>query len=506
MSRSVWRPGAWLVVLAATAVASGCGALGSGRGADGPGAPGDSVAGPEMPPVGREAVRRLEFPPLEFDPPEPERFELSNGVTVFFLRDATLPLVDVFANVRGGYVHFGREHFATASGLLPLMRNGGTRTFTVDSLDAHVDFHALGLSTSMDGARMILRVSGLRRQLDLLMELWSDMLLRPRFDPEAAERWRVRELETVRRRADFPGSLAVQEFNRLLYGDHPTGWLMTEADLAPERLSGDRLRALHDRTVCPEHAIIGAAGAVDRDTLRAALERALGDWAPCTGELDAPPPPALQPDPRVYVVPSTFDQSTVVVGQPGGVVMEDSSDYYASRVANWVIGGSGFTSRLTTRVRTEEGLAYSAASVWGTARDHQRILGAITHTSAERTVDAARLVLNTLRDARDDPPSADEVRLAQDAIVNGFVFGFGNSAQVVARQVGYLADGLPGDWLARYLRGIQAVEPPDVARVIRRHLDPDAFTILIVGDTTRFDPSVLGPVTILDGTAAPGSR
>lgn len=490
------RPGAACREAAGVALAVvtlGTAACGVGTG--GAAGPGPDT---ELPPLGLDAIQQLEFPPLEFDPPTPESFVLSNGVTVFFLRDDGLPLVDVLINLRGGYAYFDREEYAAASGLLPLMRNAGTRTFTPDSLDAHIAFHALGIRTSTDGTRMILGVTGLRRQLGLVMETWSEILLRPRFDSAAVERWRTQELEAVRRRPDFPGSLAVLEFNRLMFGDHPTGWVMTPAELAPERVEASRLRRLHQRVVCPENAVIGASGDVARDTLRAALETALAGWEPCGASLQPPAPPSLVANPRVYVIPNSRPQSTVVVGHPGGIRLEESRDYFASRVANWVIGGSGFTSRLMTRVRTQAGLAYSAASVWGVAREHQRIFGAITHTRSESTVEATQLVVSTLEEARRNPPDQEEVGLAQRAIINGFVFGFGSPVEIVGRQVSYLADGLPADWLTRYFAGIRAVEQRDVARVIRANVHPADLTILIVGDTTAFDPSRLGPVTVLD--------
>jgi zinc protease len=448
-------------------------------------------------PTGAEAVRRLSYPPLRFATPEPERFELSNGVTVFFLRDATLPLVDVFVDVEGGYTYFDREMYAAGAALLSLMRHGGTTTLTPDSLDALIEFHALGVNTYSDGGRLLLGVHALRRHLDLALDLWSDMLLRPRFDPAATERWRVREVDAVRHLGDFPGSLAVLEFNRLLYGDHATGWMLTEQDIAPDRVRTDRLRWLHQRLVCPERAVVGASGDLTRAELEAALERVLSGWRPCGRPLETPAPPEVRPRPGVYVIPKRLAQSTVVVGQPGGVLLGETEDYFASRVANWVIGGGGPNSRLEGRVRTEEGLAYTAASVWGVARDHERIFGAITHTRADRTLDAVRLITETLDDARADPPTADEVALARDAIINGFVFGFGSSAQIVARQVSYLADDLPPDWMARYLDGIRRVDQRQVARVLRGHLRPDRYTILIVGDTTAFDPSALGDYTIL---------
>lgn len=468
----------------------------------------DSLLHRDGPPVGLDVVQSLEFPPLRFDPPEPERFELSNGVTVFFLRDPALPLVDVFIDVRGGYLNFDRDRYAAATALLPLMRHGGTAELPPDSVDALLERNALGMSTSTNGGRMRLAVSGLSHQMDQAMDIWSAILLRPRFDSAAVERWRVRELEAVRRLPDLAGSLAVVEFNRLMYGDNPNGWRMREEDLARDRVRPPELRSIHRRTFCPENAVIGAAGDVAVEAMRAALERVLVGWAPCEESLAPSPPIIIDADPGVYVIHRPIPQSTVVVGQPGGVLLEESAAYFASRLANWVLGGSGFTSRLVSRLRTEEGLAYSAASIWGVARRHERILGAITHTKSESTVDAARIMIETFADARTRPPDAEELGLAREAILNGFVFGFSSTVEVVSRQVSYLTDGLPADWLARYLDGIREVDTSDVANVIRNTVDPDRFTILIVGDTTRFDASVLGPVQYLapDGTPIPGAR
>jgi zinc protease len=448
---------------------------------------------------GAEAIRRLSYPPLRFRAPEPERFELSNGITVFFLADHTLPLANLFIDIQGGYTYFGRDDYAAGSALLPLMRHGGTRALTPDSIDAVVDYHALGVNTYSDGDRILIGVSGLRRHFDLAAELWSDILLRPRFDPAAMERWRVREIDAVRHLGDFPGSLAVLEFNRILYGDHPTGWMLAEPDLAPQRLDRERLRELHRLIVCPERAVIGAAGALTREELEATLERALAGWEPCGTDLEPAPTLVVRADPSIYIIPKTLSQSTIVVGQPGGVLLGESDDYFASRVANWVIGGSGPTSRLEATLRGEEGLAYSASSVWGVARDHERIFGAITHTRAESTIEAVRMLLVTLNRALVETPARHEVALARESISNGFVFGFGSAAQIVARRVSYEVDGLPADWMERYLDGIQRVDSARVARVLRRRLHPDRYTILIVGDTAAFDAGALGAYRVLPG-------
>ena len=101
------------------------------------------------------------------------------------------------------------------------------------------------------------------------------------------------------------------------------------------------------------------------------------------------------------------------------------------------------------------------------------------------------------------PPDDAEVRDAVDRIANGFVFNFETPALIVSRQMLYLSQNLPLDWLQRFLAGVQSVTPTGVHEVFRKTLAPnglDDMVIVIVGDPTRFDAGLedLGPVRFLD--------
>ncbi len=450
---------------------------------------------------GLEAVRNLRFPELEFRPPQAEAHTLASGVPVFFLQDRSLPLVTVYARFEGGYAVLPRELYAAATALPGLLRSGGTATLSPDSVDYLLDFYALQTAFGGGGESTSSSINLLARHLEPSLSLWGEMLRNPGFDSLEVEVWRDRQREEILRRRDDPGRLAFSEFNRLMFGDHPIGWEMEDGDLDATRFSRGRLQEVHRRTYCPDHLLLGVVGDVEWDRIRPLLERITLDWAPCPAALPEPLTPEMRREGGVFLIPRDLPQSTVVMAHPGGIVQSTDQEFFDSRIANSILGGSGFTSRLLSRVRTEKGYAYSASSLWTTPSRYEGIVGAVTQTKSESTIAAIRLILETMEEMRRQPPTREEVDRAIAQIVNGFVFNFQDPSQIVSRQILYQAQGLPVDWLERYLEGIQSVRPSGVRRVVERHVHPQDMIILILGNPKAFDapPQSLGNVTIWNG-------
>jgi zinc protease len=455
----------------------------------------------------REAAQALEFEELRFDPPVARRETLSSGVQVLLLEDHSLPLVSLYARFKGGFALLPRERYAAATALPGMLRSGGTRTLTPDSVDHLLDFYALQTAFGGGGESSFSSLNTLTKHFVPALTLWKEILRNPRFDPEEVEIWRGRQSETIRRRKDSPGGFAFSEFNRLMFGDHPIGWEMEEGDLVPERFSPESLSEVHAQIFCPENLILGVVGDVDWEALKPLLEEMVEDWPSCSAPLSDPRTPEMRREGGVFLIPRELTQSTVVMAQPGGVTQGTDEDYFASRIGNSILGGSGFSSRLVSRVRTERGWAYSASSLWTTPARYEGIVGAVTQTKSESTVAVVRLILDTMEEMRTSPPRTEEVDRAISQIVNGFVFNFQDPAQIVSRQMVYLSQGLPEDWLEQYIRGIQRVTPEAVQRVFRKHVHPEDMIILILGDPAHFDlpPETLGKVRIwgVEGVAGP---
>ena len=447
----------------------------------------------------RRAVEALAFDPLEFVPPTPERHEVS-GVQVLLLEDRDLPLVNVYARFRGGYGLFGREWYAPAMGLPALLRTGGTTDLAPDSVDQLFEFYSVQASFGTGGGSVSIALNTVTEHLSVALGLWTDLIARPRFDPEQIELWRGREIEGARRRADDPGSLAYTEFNRLMYGDNPVGWEMRPTDLEPGLVAPERFREMHRRIVCRDNLILGVTGDVSWDEVRPRLEELVDALAPCPGDLPEPPAPNIRRGGGVFLLERDLEQAFIVMAHPVSVRLGDDPTYFAATIGNSILGGGGFSSRLIGRLRTEQGWTYAVSSLWTMPRRYDGVVGATTSTRPDAAVSAIRLMLEIMDGMRDAPPTEAEIRTAVDRVVNGFAFNFETPGQIVSRMMFYLAEDWPEDWLEVYARGIQEVTADQVRRVFADHVRPDEMTIMVVGDPERIGREALaglGPVTVL---------
>ena len=114
--------------------------------------------------------------------------------------------------------------------------------------------------------------------------------------------------------------------------------------------------------------------------------------------------------------------------------------------------------------------------------------------------ETVRVALAHIRAGR--PVTDEEVAFAKRTIVQGYPRSIETNAGVVSQLADLAFFGLPEAEMTNFLTRVLAVRPADVTRVARRYLQPDQFTIVVVGDLATIRPGIealhLGPVTVLD--------
>ncbi len=463
-----------------------------------------------------ERPEQIHYPPLpELHVPMPKRVELPNGMVVMLVEDHELPLVRATALVHTG----GRLEPADKVGLADVtgtvLRTGGTEAMGPDELDDYLESKAAVIESSIDEDQGEVSLSCLVEDFPDVLQVFADVLRRPAFDPNRIQVALNAARSQVARQNDNPQSIVFRELRKVVWGpDSPYGRTPTYATLG--NIGRDDLVAWHRRFYHPNRVVLGLVGDFDSDRVLALVRKAFGDWprGPAVEPFESPRPE--HPSPGVFVAEkSDVNQSNIAMGHPG--ILRSNPDFYAVEVMNEILGGGG-TSRLFREVRTKKGLAYAVFGRAGSDWDHPGLTLLFTTTKVSTTGQAIAALLEEAKGMTSRPPTDDEVARAKQTILASFVFQVDSSAELLRRFLTFEYFGYPLDRLAEYRAKIEAVTAAEVRRAAATYLEPQNFSIVVVGPAEGRDSdlSAFGPVKALDisippppqptrGSGAPGS-
>lgn len=426
--------------------------------------------------------RDLAFEPLAFEPPSAARHRhtLPGGGVVFIVEDHALPLVDVSVLVRtGAYLEPpGKAGLAALTG--GQLRAGGTASLPAAEFDEEAAFLAAEISSAIGDTRGQASLNCLTKDLDAGLDLLFEMLRRPRFDQDRLDLAKSQLLQGMERRNDSTGGIEGREWGRLLRGDaHFSTRPATRASI--ESITREDLIAFHERYYHPGAFIFAVSGDVDPEDILARLGARLEGWPAAAGEVPHVPPPAHEPRPALYGVDKPdVNQGRVSIGHLG--TTRDNPDRYPLLVMNDILGGGGFASRLLTRIRSDEGLAYSARSSFGMGTYYDGVFRVAFQSRSETVARAAAIVLEEIGKIRSEPVSEAELSTSIASFVETFTRNFSSAAATAGLFARDEYTGRDPGYLARYRERISAVTAEDVLRVAREYLHPERLVMLVVGN------------------------
>jgi predicted Zn-dependent peptidase len=424
--------------------------------------------------------RQMTFKPVEFTPPEPDRVVLENGMVVYFLEDHELPLVSITATMRTGGWLDPADKVGLASLTGSIMRTGGGGGLSAEQVDEELEQFAgdVGISIGRQFGSASLDV--LSKDLKRGLQIFAGLIRTPAFEPAKVELAKLQSIEGIRRRQDNPGSIVGREFVKLLYGaDHPTA---RESSIeSVTRITREDLIAFHKKTVHPNGMMVGVTGDFEKTAMLALLREIFGDWK--KGEVPvltiAEVPQSQTPKPVVRFVNKDTSQTHLRVGHLS--IKEQDPDYVSLAIANDILGGSSFRSRLFNDVRTKRGLAYSVGSRLNTGVHDQGVWLMRAETKLPSTQEViARFIANMER-MRTELVTDSELAEAKEAYVNSFVFSFASSSAIVGRLVELEYDGLPKDFLQQLRARVVALTKEEILAASKKHFHPERLTIVAVG-------------------------
>lgn len=460
--------------------------------------PAGKAAGARTAAIDRTKAPQLGGPPtLRLPKVHTER--LANGLELAVVEMHEVPVVDVTLLVRAGSVRDPRDLPGLATFTANMLDEGAGRRDALAIADEAAYLGAT-LSASAGAENAFVRLHATKRRIGPALDLMADVVLRPAFaDSEIVRQRELRKNALIQLR-DQPTQIAPIAFNAIVFGDdHPYGRPAGGTEASTEKLDRTRVAEFYGSYFRPNNAKLLVVGDVTPAEARTLVESRFGTWeAREVAALPAPAAPASRARTFYLIDKPDAPQSVIRIGHVG--VPRSTEDFYALRVMNTILGGS-FTSRLNMNLRETRGYTYGASSTY----DMRRIAGpffAGASVVTAKTDSALIEFFKELRTIRDEPVPETELAKAKAYIALGLPSDFETTSGTANQLIDLLAHDLPLDTYDQYIPRIQAVSAADIQKVARRHLDPDQFAVVVVGDRKTIADGIQalgeGPIVLRD--------
>ncbi len=426
---------------------------------------------------------KLPVKPLVYEAPSPAQYRvaLKSGPIAYVVPDRELPLVNIVVYIKtGDYVEpDGKAGVAGTTGYL--LARGGTKSKSAEELEERLAFLAANLNSAVGDTQGSVSLNLLTKDLDEGFSLLREVLESPRFQEDKIALRKQQTMQALKQRNDDSVGIEQRERRFLAYGENfwvnrlPTGESISS-------LTRDDLVNFHHQWFAPENFIVAVNGDFDRDAMVARLEKLFANWS-FKGEKAPPVPPDTHfAKPGIYIVDKEVNQGRVAIMLPG--IWRKDPDYLSVLVMNDILGGGGFTSRIVNRVRSDEGLAYSAGSSFPGGVYYPSTFTAGFQSKSRTVTYAVSLVLDELKKMTAAPVSDEELNLAKRSWIDTFPQNFATKSQIANT---FAQDEFTGryaltpDFWKTFRDKINAVNKEDIERVAKKYLKPDQCVILVVG-------------------------
>lgn len=315
----------------------------------------------------------------------------------------------------------------------------------------------------------------LTRNKDEAFKLLTLALTQPRFDKEAVDRMRASNQSRIKSSMANPRWIAARLQNDRIFEGHPYALNSGGTLSSLEAITPDDLHEFH-RTLGKNQLVIGISGDITAEELKPLLDHVFADLPDVTQS--SPDKGSLSNIGKTYIYEMDIPQTVIEIAQEG--VSRSDDDYYSAQVMNFILGESGFGSRLMEEIREKRGLTYGIYSYF---REYEEIdtLQVSTSTMNEKVSEMLSLIRAEWDKMKNAPVTETELEDAQSYLIGSMPLSLTSTDAIASIILSLQLDDLPIDYLDHHAERIKAVSASDLQTTAKRILDKKSFTTILVG-------------------------
>ena len=315
------------------------------------------------------------------------------------------------------------------------------------------------------------------------LEVLSDLLLHPRFEPKHFASEKLVLLTELLRRADTRQVLW-DLYDLTLWQVHPLCHRVIGYESTLETLTLDDVVRQYRRYFGTRGTVIAISGDLDAEDALEVLDTV---WHGGSSAMPSYPPlphePALT-EKRTNHAPREIRQTHLVLGWP--TVGMRHPDSYVLKVIERILGAGG-NSRLYQELRERQGLAYTVRAIRTehAGMGHFSVYTATDPNSAQQAIEA---ILGEVERLQREPVRAAELETAKTNYEGSLAVSFETNlrmAGIIGVETLLMGEFEPFE---EAVRRVQAVSADDILRVANEYFDTDRYAIATLGPEAPSGP------------------
>lgn len=336
---------------------------------------------------------------------------------------------------------------------------------------------AIGLSSTSGTETFVMELGSLKEEFDTGLSLMQELLEEPNFTEKSLEKVKTIALsELSRKESDFD-SVASDELKAVLFEGTPLSIPNSGTKESVKAITLDDVKQFRARHLNLSHAIIVMGGDMPLADAKAKIIKLLEVLPAAEALSDRAYEVRTTPKESVLKRPST-EQAYVYFGSPFAM-KEGDPEFYKARVAMFVLGSSGFGSRLMEEVRVKRGLAYSAYSRLAVAKTHTYFNGYL-QTKIESQHEAVKTVNEVIKTFIKDGITQNELEQAKKFLLGSEPLRVETLSQRLGRTFNEYYQGKPLGHSLAELEKIRSLTLDEINEFIKRHGEIEQLSYAIV--------------------------
>lgn len=406
----------------------------------------------------------------------------ASGITAWLVEDHSVPVISLQFSFKGAGA---KNDSADKQGLTRLASNTmdeGAGDIPSEEFQKTLNDQSILLFFNAGRDDFGGSLKTLRRNKDSAFELLRLAVNEPRFDDEPVARMAESNQARIRSSLSKPSWIAARIMNDRAFEGHPYALNSGGTIETLSTITREDLVRFQEQRLALSNLHIAASGDITAAELSAAIDH-IFSARPQEAILSTVSDLTLQNQGHSYFYSKDIPQSVIQIMQPA--IDRRHPDYTAAQVMNFILGSSGFGSRLTEEIREKRGLTYGIYSGLSDM-EHFDSLSISTSTQGENTAEMIALI-RAEWDKMKDGASEEELQSAKNYLVGALPLSLTSTTQIAKVALSIQLDGLPMDYLSQRNEKIENTTLEDVKNIAQKLLNSDQFVTVIVGQNLNND-------------------